>query len=340
MSPPSKKTSSAADAAEKQIPVSNDTPEQIIPDAPLNEKIMRDIVDLISDKFGLKKDEVTPTASFINDLGADSLDTVMMVMAIEEIFEISIPDKLAEMTATATDLHNLVVFIKEHPEEAARYKQGEDEEEYTNADGDVSEPEQTWSVADLGVLDEDEDDLDEDDKDEDVEEDFDDVDENKTAVVNMIKDSIQDMQSCIDNGNSLIGEIYREKALLISIFPSHRQRNLGFHIDLLKHLALKNKLNDYKIYKVRFADDSGCIIIESDAEIIQSGAFGRIYYLLEAEEYVDQQFGGDWESINAESTLGDTPEGSNAVNLESAMGSSGQILERIHESETSVNKIC
>ncbi len=51
---------------------------------------------IIVDQLGVSDDEVTPEASFVDDLGADSLDTVEMVMAFEEEFSIEIPDEDAE----------------------------------------------------------------------------------------------------------------------------------------------------------------------------------------------------------------------------------------------------
>ena len=51
---------------------------------------------IIVDKLGVEESEVTPEASFTNDLGADSLDTVELIMQFEEEFEIEIPDEDAE----------------------------------------------------------------------------------------------------------------------------------------------------------------------------------------------------------------------------------------------------
>jgi len=55
---------------------------------------------IIAEQLGVKAEEVTPTASFIDDLGADSLDTVELVMALEEEFGIEIPDEDAEKMTT------------------------------------------------------------------------------------------------------------------------------------------------------------------------------------------------------------------------------------------------
>jgi len=58
---------------------------------------------IIVEQLGVDEQEVTKTASFIEDLGADSLDTVELVMAFEEEFDIEIPDEDAEEIATVAD---------------------------------------------------------------------------------------------------------------------------------------------------------------------------------------------------------------------------------------------
>ncbi|MDH5640635.1 MAG: acyl carrier protein, partial [Nitrospira sp.] len=55
---------------------------------------------IIAEQLGVEEDEVTPEASFVEDLGADSLDTVELVMALEEEFSIEIPDEDAEKILT------------------------------------------------------------------------------------------------------------------------------------------------------------------------------------------------------------------------------------------------
>lgn len=68
------------------------------------EKIMSDIASkvkaIIVDKLGVDENEVTPEASFTNDLGADSLDTVELIMEFEKEFDIAIPDDQAEKIGT------------------------------------------------------------------------------------------------------------------------------------------------------------------------------------------------------------------------------------------------
>ncbi|HYA96390.1 MAG TPA: acyl carrier protein [Terriglobales bacterium] len=61
------------------------------------------IKQIVSEQLGVDEGEVTPTASFADDLGADSLDTVELVMAFEEAFEIEIPDEEAEKIRTVQD---------------------------------------------------------------------------------------------------------------------------------------------------------------------------------------------------------------------------------------------
>ena len=66
---------------------------------------------IIVDKLGVEEADVTPTASFTNDLGADSLDTVELIMEFEKEFNISIPDEQAE---TITTVGQAVSYLEEH----------------------------------------------------------------------------------------------------------------------------------------------------------------------------------------------------------------------------------
>ena len=61
------------------------------------------VKDIIVEQLGVNADQVTPDAKFIEDLGADSLDTVELVMAFEEAFDIEIPDEQAEKIRTVKD---------------------------------------------------------------------------------------------------------------------------------------------------------------------------------------------------------------------------------------------
>jgi acyl carrier protein len=64
---------------------------------------------IISEQLGVPEADVKPEASFVNDLGADSLDTVELVMALEEEFSVEIPDEDAEKIAT---VQNAIDYIK------------------------------------------------------------------------------------------------------------------------------------------------------------------------------------------------------------------------------------
>ena len=66
---------------------------------------------IIGEQLGVEEDEVTPEASFVEDLGADSLDTVELVMRFEEDFNIEIPDEDAEKIASVRDA---IAYIEAH----------------------------------------------------------------------------------------------------------------------------------------------------------------------------------------------------------------------------------
>ena len=72
------------------------------------------VKDIIVEQLGVNKDQVVPEASFIEDLGADSLDTVELVMALEEEFECEIPDEEAEKIST---VQAAIDYIKAHVKE-------------------------------------------------------------------------------------------------------------------------------------------------------------------------------------------------------------------------------
>jgi acyl carrier protein len=67
------------------------------------QNVAEKIKQIVSEQLGVDEAEVTPTASFVDDLGADSLDTVELVMAFEEAFDIEIPDEDAEKIRTVQD---------------------------------------------------------------------------------------------------------------------------------------------------------------------------------------------------------------------------------------------
>jgi acyl carrier protein len=66
-------------------------------------EIAQKVKAIIVDKLGVEESEVTPEASFTNDLGADSLDTVELIMEFEKEFNIAIPDEQAEKIGTVGD---------------------------------------------------------------------------------------------------------------------------------------------------------------------------------------------------------------------------------------------
>ena len=72
--------------------------------AAVDDKVKKIIVE----QLGVEEGEVTPNASFVDDLGADSLDTVELVMAFEEAFDIEIPDEDAEKIRTVQDAVNYI----------------------------------------------------------------------------------------------------------------------------------------------------------------------------------------------------------------------------------------
>ena len=61
------------------------------------------VIKMVAEQLGVKEDEVKPDSSFIEDLGADSLDTVELIMALEEEFDTEIPDEDAEKLGSVKD---------------------------------------------------------------------------------------------------------------------------------------------------------------------------------------------------------------------------------------------
>lgn len=74
-----------------------------------NDELVQKVKDIIAESLGVKKTEVVPTASFIDDLNADSLDIVELVMTIEKEFDIEIPDDEAEKIRTVQDAIDYIV---------------------------------------------------------------------------------------------------------------------------------------------------------------------------------------------------------------------------------------
>ena len=73
--------------------------------------IVERVTKLVCEQLGVKEEEVNPEASFVEDLGADSLDTVELVMALEEEFETEIPDEEAEKITTVKEA---IDYIESH----------------------------------------------------------------------------------------------------------------------------------------------------------------------------------------------------------------------------------
>jgi acyl carrier protein len=73
--------------------------------------ITKTVTEIVAEQLGVEKEEVTPDASFVEDLGADSLDQVELVMRLEEEFGIEIPDEDAEKI---TRVKEAIGYIEEH----------------------------------------------------------------------------------------------------------------------------------------------------------------------------------------------------------------------------------
>ncbi len=66
-------------------------------------EVAQKVIKIVAEQLGVREEEVKPESSFVNDLGADSLDTVELVMALEDEFGMEIPDEDAEKIATVGD---------------------------------------------------------------------------------------------------------------------------------------------------------------------------------------------------------------------------------------------
>ena len=80
------------------------------------DEIEEKVIEIVSEQMGVDKSEITRETSFVNDLNADSLDTVELVMEFEDEFELSIPDEEAEKILT---VGQAIDYIKEHTRKAA-----------------------------------------------------------------------------------------------------------------------------------------------------------------------------------------------------------------------------
>lgn len=77
------------------------------------EELLKKIKAIVADKLSISEDQVTEEASFIDDLGADSLDTVELVMALEDEFDLDIPDEDAEkMTTVGKAIDYVLNFLQ------------------------------------------------------------------------------------------------------------------------------------------------------------------------------------------------------------------------------------
>ena len=79
------------------------------------DEIETKVIELVAEQMGVDKSEITRETSFVNDLNADSLDTVELVMEFEDEFELSIPDEEAEKIQT---VGQAVDYIREHSKKA------------------------------------------------------------------------------------------------------------------------------------------------------------------------------------------------------------------------------
>ncbi len=76
------------------------------------------VIEIVCEQMGQSKDKVTEETSFINDLGADSLDTVELVMELEDEFDLSIPDESAEKIKTVGDaIKHIQKAVNEKPKD-------------------------------------------------------------------------------------------------------------------------------------------------------------------------------------------------------------------------------
>lgn len=97
-----------ADSGSQRAQKSAITEEPRYSDEVMNDPIFIKVRDIITEQLGVSADQVKPDAKFVEDLGADSLDTVELVMAFEEEFDIEVPDEVAEKLQAVGDV---IAFI-------------------------------------------------------------------------------------------------------------------------------------------------------------------------------------------------------------------------------------
>jgi acyl carrier protein len=85
----------------------NDAKEELV----LEENVLNQLKEIVVDKLGVEESAIVPEASFIDDLNADSLDLVELIMSLEETFDIEIPDEDAEKIQTVGDA---MAYLEEH----------------------------------------------------------------------------------------------------------------------------------------------------------------------------------------------------------------------------------
>ena len=86
-----------------------------------NPEIVEKVKQIIAEQLGVDENDISPSSSFVEDLGADSLDTVELVMALEEGFGIEIPDEDAESIRTVNDAMD---YIEKHAKKKEQIRPG------------------------------------------------------------------------------------------------------------------------------------------------------------------------------------------------------------------------
>jgi len=150
-------------------------------------------------------------------------------------------------------------------------------------------------------------------------------------VITEIESAITDIKNLINKGASIPGVSFRDRGIQVMKFPAHLSSNYNNHSKLLDDLSQKNLISDYKVTKIDLNGKNGLaglIIITGSSNSIAEFA-GKVYYLREAEKFVAENLGNDWNKINAESTISDTPSPSMGLDLSGAESSFKELLEII-----------